>query len=115
MEDEINSQSDDKAHIPLLSSVSDVEIKDYHPNKEHIGPVLCWKNPPNKVRKCWSKVNSKTVATGVILGFLLVAAIIFSVSKEEQIENLHLMAVSSDFPLVIKNHNQLHKLITKNP
>ena len=111
-DDEINSSTDDKSSLPLLASVNDVDITVYHPKKEHVGPILCWQNPPNKVRKCWTKVNAKTIAGGVILFILVICAIIFSVSTEEKVDDIHLMAVSNDFPLVlIQNINKYKNTI----
>jgi hypothetical protein len=63
-------------------------------------PLLCWRNPPVCVGKTRERCGFEHVVIGVVLLFILSAAITFAFISEEEAGILDLQAVSLNYPLV---------------
>ena len=86
--------------IPLMLSINSYE------NYEGVIPgktkkkLLCLKNPPEWLTKATKHITMERVKIGIILFFVLGAAIMFSFSHEEDGELLHLNGITLIHPLV---------------
>ena len=102
---ETNAIATTSENIPLMLSINSYE------NYEGVIPgqrkkVLCFKHPPKWLAKVSKQITLERIKIGIILFFVLGAAIMFSFSHEEDGELLHLNGITLIHPLVsLKTHN----------
>lgn len=65
-------------------------------------PFFCIKNPPSWLRVVAYHLTRERLKIGIILIFVLIAAVMFAFSHEEDAEHLSLNSVSKDYPLTIE-------------
>jgi hypothetical protein len=95
----VMTRSDDEEKlIPLLP-------KSQHSNHDEdlyfeSSNIYCWKNPPSGVLQCWRKVKKDRIVIAITLIAVLLSALAFSVSREEEEGHYQILGVSSDQPVV---------------